>query len=265
MARGGLYQRVISRGFHSAVADGVTGAGALDSQGRPLAPQTLGITETGLTSTLPGYEPDPVAALAVPLLESTWGLSGAGTNPDQTPRTHAAPFPGWAGSYSDPELLQVHENSVVIHSADFGALEGRITSPNGLAQSPMDQWSDNNTGESVQDPVSGQLRYMGGRDTIQGYSLRNRYGFDGGHRQRTTLGNPVIVAYLDPAERPFVVPQLTGSFLPSDRVQGPQATGNMRAADNLNVTPPSSYTPPPDPVTEVAAPPTGGPASTGWW
>lgn len=261
----GLYDRVVSRGFHSAVADSVTGAGALSSQGHPRAPQTLGVTEHGATSTLPGYEPDPVAALGVPLLESIWGLSGGGDNPDQTPRTHAAPFPGWAGSYDSPELLTVHDNSVVIHSADFGALEPRITSPNGLAQSPMDQWTANEPGQTAQDPVTGQLRYMGGRDAVQGYSLRNRYGFDAGHRQRTTLGNPVVNTYLDPAERPFVVPQLTGSFLPSDTVQGPQATGNMRAADNLNVTPPTSYTPPPDPVTELAAAPVGGRVSAGWW
>jgi hypothetical protein len=262
---GGVYQRVVSRGFHSAVADGVTGAGALPSQGGPLAPQTLGETETGSTSTLPGFRPDPVAELGIQPLESIWGLSGAGASPDQTPRTHAAPGPGWAGSYSDPELLTVHENSVAIHSVDFGALEPRITSPNGLAQPGIDQWSDNNVGESAQDSVTGQLRYMGGRDTVQGYSLRNRYGFDGGHRARTTLHAPVINTYLDPAERPFIVPQLTGSFLPSDTVQGPQAHGNLRSADNLNVTPPTAYSPPPDPVTELSAPPAGGPASTGWW
>ena len=107
-------------------------------------------------------------------------MSGAGTNPDHTPRTHAAPGPGWAGSYDDPELWQVHENSVVIHSADFGALEPRITSPNGLAQPDVDQWSANEAGENVLEPVTGQLQYMGGRDTTQGYSLRNRYGFDAG-------------------------------------------------------------------------------------
>ena len=261
----GLYQRVVSRGFHSALADGLTGAGQPPSQGHPRAPQALGQQETGATSTLPGYQPDPVAALAVPLLESTWGLAGAGSNPDQTPRTHAAPGPGWAGSYDSPELWQVHDNSVAIHAADFGALEGRITSPNGLAQSPMNQWSANEPGETAQDPVTGQLRYMGGRDRVQGYNRSNRYGFDAGHRQRTTLGNPVVNTFLDSAERPFVVPQLTGSFLPSDTVQGPQAAGNMRAADNLNVTPPTTYTPPPDPVTELAAPPAGGAASTGWW
>ncbi|HEV2256833.1 MAG TPA: hypothetical protein VGS06_27175 [Streptosporangiaceae bacterium] len=260
-----VYQRVISRGFHSAVADGVTGAGALDSQGRPLPPQTLGQTQAGATSTLPGYQPDPVAPVAVVPLESIWGLAGSGTSPDQTPRTHAAPGPGWAGSYDSPELLQVRENSVVIHSADFGALEPRITSPNGLAQPATDQWADNNTGESAQDPVTGQLRYMGGRDTIQGYSLRNRYGFDGGHRARTTLSAPVINTYLDPAERPFVVPQLTGSFLPSDTVQGPQAPGNFRSADNINATPPTAYAPPPDPVTQLSPPPAGGPVSHGWW
>lgn len=261
----GLYDRVQSRGFPSAVAAGVTGAGALDSQGHPRPPQDLTDSNPDQYSTLPGYQPDRVSELGgVPLLEGWFGLPGAGTNPDQTPRTHAAPGPGWAGSYDSPELLQVHENSVAIHSADFGALAGRLTAPGGWAQPDVDQWQANEPGETAQDPVTGQLRAWGGRDRVQGYNRSNGYGFDAGHRQRTTLSAPVVNAYLDPAERPFVIPQASGNFTPTDAVQGPNPVGYMRGAENLNSTPQSAYAPPPDP--EVApSGPAGGPAVAGWW
>lgn len=261
----GLYARVQSRGFPSTVADGLTGAGALDSQGHPRPPQQLGLIESGATSTLPGYQPDPVAELGgMSLLEGWFGLPG-GVNPDDTPRTHAAPGPGWAGSYDSPELLQVHENSVAIHSADFGALGQRITSPNGLAQPAVDQWRANDPGETVLEPVTGQLQAMGGRDAVQGYSLRNRYGFDAGHRERTTLSAPVVNAYLDPAERPFVVPVVGGNFAPTDAVQGPDPIGYMRGAENLNATPQSAYAPPPDAELAPPSSPVGAPAAAGWW
>jgi hypothetical protein len=259
----GLYARVQSRGFHSGLVDGQTGAGALDSQGHAQAPQYLGDSNPDQYSTLPGYQPDHVAQLGPPILEGWFGLPG-GINPDRTPRTHAAPGPGWAGSYDDPELWQVHENSVAIHSVDFGAREPRITSPNGLAQPHVDQWSANEPGESVQSPATGQLRAWGGRDDVQGYGLRNRFGFDAGHRQRTTLSAPVVNAYVDPAERPFVVPEASGNFTPTDAVQGPDPVGFMRGAENLNSVPPSSYAPPPD-TSLAAAPPVGGPAMAGWW
>lgn len=261
----GLYDRVQSRGFPSTVTAGMGGAGALDSQGHPRPPQHLAELEHGATSTLPGFEPDPVAELGVPLLEGWFGLPGGGSNPDQTPRTHAAPGPGWAGSYDDPELWQVRQNSVAIHSADFGALEPRITSPGGLTQPEFDQWQANDPGENVLEPVTGQLQFMGGRDTTQGYSKRNRYGFDAGHRQRTTFAAPVVNTYLDPSERPFVIPQASGNFAPTDAVQGPNPIGYMRGAENLNATPQSAYTPPPDPEVAPPGPAAGGPAVAGWW
>lgn len=260
----GLYDRVQSRGFPSTVTAGATGAGALESQGSALAPQDLADSDPSQYSTLPGFQPDPVADLTTPILDGWWGLPGEVVNPDQTPRTHAAPGPGWAGSYDSPELLQVHENSVALHSVDFGALEPRITSPNGIAQPDIDQWSANTPGESVQSPAEGQLRAWGGRDDVQGYTLRNRYGFDAGHRQRNTYGAEVVNTYLDPAERPFVIPQASGNFAPTDAVQGPDPVGYMRGAENINATSPSSYAPPPD-TDLAAAPPVGAPAAAGWW
>jgi len=261
----GLYDRVQSRGFPSTVTAGMNAAGALDSQGHPRPPQQLGELEHGATSTLPGFEPDTVAELgAVPLLEGWFGLPGT-VNPDETPRTHAAPGPGWAGSYDSPELWQVHENSVAIHSQDFGALEGRITSPGGINQPELDQWEANEPGENVLEPVTGQLQFMGGRDRTQGYNKSNRYGFDAGHRRRTTFQAPVINTFLDPSERPFVIPQASGNFAPTDAVQGPDPVGYMRGAENVNATPQSSYSPVPDPELAPPAPLAGAPAGAGWW
>ena len=261
---GGLYARVEARGFPSSVAAGLTGSGALESQGSARPPQDLTLSDPSAYTTLPGMLPEPVAGVDIPLLEGTWGISGAGSNPDQTPRTHAAPSPGWAGSYSDPELLTVRENSSLIHSADFGALAPRMSSPAATAEPELDIWSSNNAGENVLDPVRGQLRAMGGRDTTQGYDLRNRYGFDAGHRERITITDPQPMAYLDPAERPFVVPQASGAFTPTDAVWGPDPAGTYLDAGNINATPPTSYQAPPEPPLAPAAP-AGGPAAPGWW
>lgn len=261
----GVYQRVQARGFPSAVADGLTGAGALDSQGSALSPQDLTLSDPSAYTTLPGYLPEEPAGVDVPLLEGIWGISGAGWNPDQTPRTHAAPWPGWAGSYDDPELLTVHENSARIHAADFGALAPRMHSPGAQAEPPeVDQWSSNDPGQTVLQPLDGQIRAMGGNDAVQGYDLRNRYGFDAGHRERTTLAAPVVVAYLDPAERPFIVPQASGAFTPTDAIWGPDPSGTYLDAGNVNATPQTSYTPPPDPEVSPSAP-AGAPAAAGWW
>jgi len=260
----GLYDRVQSRGFPSSVADGLTGAGALESQGGPMPPQDLTGQDPIWYSTLPGYLPEPAAGVNVPMLEGTWGISGAGWLPDQTPRTHAAPGPGWAGSYDDPELLTVHENSAAIHSVDFGALASRTQSPRSINEPDVDQWSSNSAGEVPLDPVSGQLRAMGGYDRVQGYDLSNEYGFDAGHRERTTLSAPVVNAYLDPAERPFIVPQASGSFTPTDAIWGPDPDGTFLDAGDVNATAPSPYSPPPEPELAAAAP-SGGPAAAGWW
>jgi hypothetical protein len=261
----GLYGRVQSRGFPSSVAAGQTGAGSLESQGSAAAPQDLGLSNPSAYTTLPGYQPESAADVGgIPLLLGTWGISGAGTVDDQTPQTHAAPGPGWAGSYSDPELLQVHENSAAIHSVDFGALANRIRSPRSINEPDVDQWSSNSAGEAALDPVTGQLRAMGGYDRIQGYNLSNQYGFDAGHRERTTLSAPVINAYVDPAERPFIVPQASGSFAPTDAVWGPVPGGNFLDAGNVNSTDPTSYSPPPEPALASSGP-VGAPAVAGWW
>lgn len=262
----GLYSRVAARGFPSRAVAGDTGAGALESQGHGQDPAHGVNTSGNLLQTLPGFDPDTPAPVASTILEGTWGLPG-GALPDATPRTHAAPVSGWAGSYADPDLYAVRENASEIHSADFGALNRHVTVHGVRPEPDYDIWSANEPGEAVGlQTIRGQLQAMGGRDDTQGYSLRNGHGFDAGHRNRIvdqgSGGQPM--AYLDPAERLFVIPQASGSFTPTDAVQGPGPWWSARDGADINSTDPSAYTPPPDPATRSTGI-VGGAASAGWW
>lgn len=260
-----LATRVNGRGFASGVDAGMTGAGALESQGSTVDPaHGQAVDGTGRNTTLHGFEIEgPAAPDGVGILEGTWGLGG-GVMTDETPSTHAAPVPGWAGSYDSPDLLTVHENSADIHSFDAGALTRHVHVNTG-PEEVWDRWQSNESGETPLDPVTGQLRAMGGRDRIQGYNLSNRHGFDAGHRERVTAnGAEHFMAYLDPAERVFVVPQASGSFSPTDAIQGPQPTGNFLDGGSINYTDPSPFEPAADPAT-LTAPQAGGTPSAGWW
>jgi hypothetical protein len=261
---GGLYQRVSARGFPSSVAAGLTGQGALESQGAPVDPaHGQAVTDTR-PSTIGPYAPDTVAPLGTVIIEGAFGLSGS-YDPDQTPQAHAAPIPGWAGSYDSPDLLVMHENSTLLHSEDFGALAGHVNVHGVQGQEPQyEQWSTNDPGDNVLQPLSGQIRAMGGYDTTQGYDRRNRYGFDAGHRDRIVDTVPQPMYYMDPAERVFIVPQASGSFTPSDEYQGPGQWASGWNAESVNATPPSPYTPAPE-VDTLNTPLQGGPASAGWW
>lgn len=260
----GLYQRVVARGFPSNAAAGLTGAGALESQGGPTDPAHGQSLVDARGGAIPGYEPEGVAPVQILIGTSAFGLPGA-VDPDQTPGTHAAPWPGWAGSYSDPDLLVMHENSVEIHGADFGALARRVHSANALGKEPQyDQWSSNDPGESIQQPLTGQIQAMGGYDRVQGYNLSNQYGFDAGHRERHYAQVEVPMAYLDPAERVFIVPQASGVYTPTDTYQGPEQWASNLSAETVNATPQAAYTPPAAPDV-VAQPLQGPPASAGWW
>lgn len=262
----GLYQRVSARGFPSKVAQGMTGEGALESQGGPTDPaHGQNTTAVGRFTTTLGFAPEAPPVPDVPMLPAAFGLAG-GMNPDRTPTGgHAAPVPGWAGSYApSADLDAMHANSTQIHAEDFGALENRVRSRGALGREPNWQGEQYDyTGDSNLQPLSGQIRAMGGYDTTQGYDLRNRYGFDGGHRQRVVDSQPQPMVYLDPAERVQVWPQGSGSFTPTDAVQSPNWASGWDAGA-VNSTPPTTYTPPAGPAT-AAAPPQGAPVSAGWF
>lgn len=279
-----LYQRVAARGYASGVVAGqtnVTGAAASEAVNRP----SKSLIDAPV-STLTGFQPEGPPPPAVEILEGTWGLPGELSDPLSSPgygpgtvRTHAAPAPGWAGGYSNfrvdnsGDLEKLHENSRAIHSADFG-MPARLTSvlADNVPQQPVDHWESNRPDGGMgtgQVPLTGAQRVLGGMDAVQGYDRRNRYGFDAGHRSRDsypgyqdrTGGQPM--AYLDPAERPFIVPQAQPSFTPTDAVQGPEPWVSDLHAENLNYHDPSAYAPPAEPATLQAPLPVEAPVG-GW-
>lgn len=269
---GGLYSRVTARGFPSSVAAGMTGAGALESQGGPSDPAHGDTADTGTTSqVLHGFRAEGPAPVAVELIEGVWGLPGALHSPDATPRTHAAPVPEWAGNYNDGDAMsRYQEDSAAIHSVDFGSL-ARHTQVDGVASTPMDTWTEGGTGETAAQPLSGQIRYMAGIDGQQGYGGggdgpggTNGNGFSDVRRSYLRLTEPQPMIYLDPAERPFIVPQGSGSFIPDDQVQGPGPFASYWDSGDVPPDPPSAYQAPPQPET-LAQPLAASAVSAGWW
>lgn len=259
----GLYNRVAARGFPVSVAAGQTGVASLADQGGPVNPAHGQDVPARNVSTIPGFASDTVAPLGPTMLVGTWGLAG-GTDLDRTPESHAAPVPGWAGSYSgDDDLLTVHENSARIHAADFGDLMRRTQVQN-IPEPTWEITVSNNPGESVQQPIRGQLQAMGLSDDVQGYGLRNGYGFDAGHRTRIMNTTPQPMSFLDPAERVFIVPQASGSFTPTDDRTGPGEWWSGWDGTSVNSTDPQPYSPPIEPSTNTQ-PLQGAPASSGWF
>lgn len=259
----GLYNRVAARGFPARADAGMTGVASLADQGAPQDPVHGQAVAAQNVSTIPGFTADTVGPVGVTLLEGAFGLPG-GVDLDRTPSNHAAPVPGWAGSYSgDPDLYTVHENSAQIHAADFGDLTRR-TSVLNIPEPTWEQWQYELRGDNLLQPVEGQLRAMGGFDTTQGYDLRNRYGFDAGHRDRHMNTTPQPMSYLDPAERVYVVPQASGSFTPTDERTGPGEWWSGWDGTAVNATDPQPYQPPIEPSTNTQAL-AGAPASAGWF
>jgi hypothetical protein len=282
-----LSQRVASRGYASGVIAGrenVTGEKAYEAIRRP---DQSPIDFRTSASTLTGFQPEGVPPLGIEVLEGTWGLPGTLTDDLSSPgygpgtvRSHAAPMPGWAGGYSNfrvdnsAELEDLHANSREIHAADFGmpARLGHVLADN-VAHQPADHWTSNDPGgHTNQAPLSGAQRSMGylSKDAIQGYDRANGHGFGAGHRDRTsypgpqdkTHGQPMI--YIDPAERPFIVPQAQSSFTPTDAVQGPEPWMSDLHAENLAWHDPSAYAAPYEPATLQAPLGSEAVASAGW-
>lgn len=269
----GLYDRVAARGFPvSVTTPEMTGAGAQESQGTWLEPQDLTQSDPSAYVTLPGY--DAASSLPAPdvlIIDGAFGLPG-GTSDDQTPFTHAAPWPGWAGSYApSQELFDLHESSVLVHSEDFGSLVPRMTSPASTAEPTLSIEQINSGGENELQPVTGQLAAMGGYDATQGYGGggdgpggTNSYGFSDVRRTYIRATDPQPMGYVDPAERPFVVPQASGSFEQTDEVVGEPGAGSYWSGGDIPYNLPSAYEPPPDPAT-LQSPLSSAPISAGWW
>jgi hypothetical protein len=223
-------------------------------------------------------------------------LSGSISEPDQTPGPeywrpadvngnnqggiglwpHASPglFTGWAGSDRNPseELATMHVNSVTLHADDpANHVAQRRLSRDAIDESQL-HWETethaNDPGEAVGlVQLEGPARSIGRQgDAVQGYDLRNRFGFDAGHRGRIRPVAHVINAYLDPGERPAIWPQAAGSFTPTDAVQGPEPWASFRSGESVNYTPPTNYVAPVDPETTIQpGAQAAAPVTSGWW
>jgi hypothetical protein len=266
----GIYGRVQARGFpvpaaFSDDAEAVAQA-ALEAQGGWADPAHGDISWGQSPSTLTGFDPEGPGPIGAEVLGDRPG-PGEARDPNQAPgygpgtlRTHAAPWPGWAGSYHDHEALQVlHQNSREIHAADFGGPKlqdfGPGQSPGGTVL-PMDPSGTEDYGDSNQAPLTGAQRVLGGRDAVQGYGGGGSgpggvdgYGYAAVRANRLGVTGNVVNAYLDPAERPFKVAQASGSYIPTDAVTGPEPFASFIAADGNAYHDPTSYSAPTDPST----------------
>jgi hypothetical protein len=151
--------RAAGRGFPVFDRSGQSGQGALPDSSAP--PPRTGLPTGQWTD--PNTDPASVPASMPPPEEyvlglSMWGLPAA-ANPDDTPRSHAAPF-------ADPAALAAGEGGD-LHAAVFnGPAERRpVTLPT------MRQSRDGGQGSSADtlQPLTGQVRSNAGYDAVQGY------------------------------------------------------------------------------------------------
>lgn len=266
----GLYGRTQARGFPvpAAFSDDAeaVAAAALASQGGTADPAHGDVSWGPSPSTLTGFSLEGPGDVGVEIVGDRPG-PGERFDPDQTPgygpgtfRTHAAPAPGWAGSYHDDEALDVlHGNSRRIHAADFGGRKlqdfGPLQGP-GAVELPMDPSSTEDYGDSNQPPLTGAQRVLGGRDSVQGYGGGadgpggvNSYGYAAVKANRLGVTGNMVMAYLEPSERPFRVPQASGTFVPTDAVTGPEPFASFIAADGNSYHDPTVYAAGPEPAT----------------
>lgn len=197
--------RAAQRGFPVFNFAGQTGQGALPDSTAP--PQVVGLPTAPWTD--PNNDPASVpAALPAPqgyvLSQPLWGLPAAG-NPDNTPRTHAAPF-------ADPAQLAVGDDNGT-HAPVFNgpAVRQPVTSPTMLQGRVGGQGSSADTLQ----PLTGQIRSMGGYDAVQGYGGGGP-GPGGVNTpqgpatdQQTFGGYTYHDLMVSAAEVPFLVPEAT--------------------------------------------------------
>lgn len=159
-----LYARTAARGFPAFNASGQTGTGALPDSTR------RGTSQAGEPSgswTDPNVDPGSVVTGVGPpddYIDSgmLWGLPG-GANPDDTPRTHAAPF-------ADPTapIGTYFAEADAAHGNMFNGME--VRNDVGLQpQYALDHVTGVNGSGSNQQPLTGQIRALGGYDAVQGY------------------------------------------------------------------------------------------------
>lgn len=265
-----LYSRVLARGFPPppAYSDSpeVVGASALASQGGPADPAHGENVWGPSPSTLTGFSLEGPGAVSVTVLGDLPG-PGSPSDPNQSPgygpgtfRSHAAPWPQPVLGQHDLEATAARaQESMDIHAVNFGGLLLQDFMPGqspGDVILPMNPSGTEDYGDSNQAPLSGAQRVLGGRDSVQGYGGGgdgpggvNAYGYSSVRADHLNISGNVVNAYLDPAERPFFVPQAAGTYIPTDAVTGPEPFASFFAADGVSYHDPSPYQPVPEPAT----------------
>jgi hypothetical protein len=151
--------RAAARGFPVYDYGGQTGIGALPdstarppSAGLPIAPWTDPNSDPG---SVPAVLPAPQE---YQLGLTMWGLPAA-ANPDDTPRTRAAPF-------ADPAQLAVGEDDGT-HGRLFTGVA--VRQPVALARMRQGRVAGQGSTADTLQPLTGQIRAQAGYDAVQGY------------------------------------------------------------------------------------------------
>ena len=210
MARS-VQARAAARGYPVYDLAGQSGQGTLPDSTLP-----SGIPPGSPTSawTNPNTDPGSVAAPFVPPEEyvqgaTLWGLPGA-ADPDDTPRTHAAPM-------ADPTLPlpEYYGEADAPHADEFSGWRLR-RSPATLDIFGQQAALVAGSPPGPLQPLSGQIRSMGGYDGVQGY------GGGGDGPGGTNAHMPLTVqdtSYPGPEGNPVFVSAAEKPFLTTDAVQ----------------------------------------------
>jgi hypothetical protein len=186
-------------------AAGQTGEGTLPDSTLP-----SGIAPGSPTSTWadPNVDPASVGAVLVPPEEyvqgaSLWGLSGA-MNPDDTPRTHAAPF-----ADSTLPLPEYYLEADAAHAQNFDGVQERHRPGTLLAFGQAEDIAPGSPDGPLQ-RLTGQVRSMGRFDGVQGYG-GGAGGVNGTNEHMPLTVNDISYpgpeggrVFLNAAEKPFL-------------------------------------------------------------
>ena len=155
-----VYARAAARGFPVYDFGGQTGQGSLPDSTAP--PPAAGLPAATAWAS-PNNDPGSVPATLPPPQEyqlglTMWGLAGA-LNPDDTPRTHAAPV-------ADPALLAIGEDDGT-HSALFAGVA--VRRPVSLGSMRQGRTGGQGSTAAILQPLTGPIRANAGMDAVQGY------------------------------------------------------------------------------------------------
>lgn len=155
-----VYQRTAARGFPVYDYGGQSGQGTLPDS--TAGPARAGLPNAAWTD--PNTDPGSVPAV-LPAPEefqlglTMWGLPGA-LNPDNTPRTHAAPI-------ADPTSPAYIQDATAAHGPVFTGVAER--QPVALAAMRQGRQGGQGSSADTLQPLAGQIRSNAGYDAVQGY------------------------------------------------------------------------------------------------